>query len=381
MRLVYTHRLKSDMVLARPLVSEEGTLLLAEGVPLGESLIHRLVEVGVPFVYVRDDRFPTDRVQPLVSPQSLRRVTADLRGVLVQAAQDHASSSLTLSLEVLGSQVEELICEVLSQPDLVVHLLDLKSCQSYEVQHGVQTLVLSALCAHRLGVSREEIRILGLGALLHDLGKVFLSPGLMSKVEPLSEEEWKEIRRHPEMGAGLMEEHRDLWPLASEAALSHHERLDGSGYPDGKREEQVSATARIVAVADVYDALTSPRPYRPVPFSPLKALRHLQLGAGRLYDPRVVEAFSSLICPFPVGTWLRLSTGHVGLVTEIHPEAPDRPVLSVVRLEGKGPLPQPLRVDLAAHRDASVRAILEDEDSVVLHRLEDEVPDPFDPPR
>lgn len=80
MRLVYTHRLKSDMVLARPLVSEEGTLLLAEGVPLGESLIHRLVEVGVPFVYVRDDRFPTDRVQPLVSPQSLRRVTADLRG-------------------------------------------------------------------------------------------------------------------------------------------------------------------------------------------------------------------------------------------------------------------------------------------------------------
>ena len=369
------------MILARPLISEEGSLLLAEGVPLGENLVRRLREVGIPFVYVRDDRFPTDRIRPLLSPQSLRRVTAELRDLLVQAARDHAAAALTLPLEVLGSQVEEILAEVLSQPDLVVHLLDMKSHQSYEVQHGVQTLVLSALCAHRLGVSREEIRILGLGALLHDLGKVFLSPALLAKADPLDEEDWREIRRHPELGADLMEEQRDQWPLASEVALGHHERLDGSGYPRRLEGGRIPLSALIVAVADVYDALTSPRPYRPEPFTPLKALRHLRLGSGRLYDPRVVETFASLVCPFPVGTWVRLSTGHVGLVTEVHPEAPDRPVLSVVRHEEKGPLPQPLRVDLGVRREASVRAVLEDEDSSVLHPLADEIPDPSDPPR
>jgi HD-GYP domain-containing protein (c-di-GMP phosphodiesterase class II) len=354
------------MVLARPLLSEEGKLLLAEGVSLGESLIRRISEVGIPFVYVRDDRFPDDdRARPLISPQNQRGAVAMLHVTFAEMAASYESRVLAVRLGDLADLVRDLLREALSRPAVVVHLLDLRSLSAYEPQHALQTLLLSGLIGRAMGLPEAELFTLGLGAFLHDIGKVAVPSRILDKPGHLEPEEWSVIRRHPLFGGEILGEQGGVWREAARAALHHHERLDGSGYPEGLRGEAIPRIARIVAVADAYDAMTAARPYRPVPMPPSRALRALRSAEGTHLDPEVVKTLSSLVAPYPIGTWLRLSTGQIGVVVEVRPERPDKPVLSVVRNERTGPLPTPLRVDLSLAPDARISTILEDETEVL----------------
>jgi HD-GYP domain-containing protein (c-di-GMP phosphodiesterase class II) len=167
----------------------------------------------------------------------------------------------------------------------------------YTADHALQVARLSWLVGVELGLNEEELEWLVHGALLHDVGKIGVADAILEKLGPLTEEEWKVVKRHPEVGARMLEPLESL-SGALPVIRHHHERPDGSGYPDGLEGDEIPLGARIVAVVDAYDVMLR-RPYRPERYgsksSPAEALKELWREAGRQFDVRVVEAMGRLL--------------------------------------------------------------------------------------
>jgi HD-GYP domain-containing protein (c-di-GMP phosphodiesterase class II) len=168
----------------------------------------------------------------------------------------------------------------------------------YTAEHAVEVARLSRLVGMDLDLTEEELEALVQGALLHDLGKLGVADAILEKPSPLTEEEWAIIKRHPEIGARMIEPIESL-SGAVPVVRHHHERPDGTGYPDELEGEQIPLAARIVAVVDAYDVMLRGRLYRPKRFrpksSPAEALVELRRGAGSQFDVRVVEAFGRVL--------------------------------------------------------------------------------------
>ncbi len=157
--------------------------------------------------------------------------------------------------------------------------------------HAQRVMQLAEAIARRLAQSEEEIHLLRLAALLHDIGKIGIPDVIRLKPAPLTQEEWDVMHRHPDIGRQLLEQAGVAFhPLASIVG-AHHERWDGRGYPDGVAKDEIPLGARILAVVDSYDAMTSPRIYKRNPLSTAQARAELQRCAESQFDPRVVEAF------------------------------------------------------------------------------------------
>jgi putative nucleotidyltransferase with HDIG domain len=165
----------------------------------------------------------------------------------------------------------------------------IESRDPYTRGHSDRVSSLAEVVARRLGWTRSHLVALKLGALLHDIGKLNLDEAVLRKPGPLDNREFAEIKRHPLAGARMIRNFEALRP-ALPYILFHHERWDGHGYPSGRSREQIPSGARIVAVADAFDAMISLRPYRP-PLTVRDALTELEEGAGTQFDPGVVRAF------------------------------------------------------------------------------------------
>jgi HD-GYP domain-containing protein (c-di-GMP phosphodiesterase class II) len=173
----------------------------------------------------------------------------------------------------------------------------------------------------------ERLTNLGVGLLLHDIGKLVVPSPVLRKNGPLEPDEWELMRQHPVAGVELLPGHA-ISSLAKSVVRSHHERWDGSGYPEGRVGSRIAQFARIASVADVYDAVTSARPYRAAAPAHV-GYQVIVEGAGRAFDPEVVEAFRKLVAPYPAGTEVELADGSRGIVASVPSEAPDEPTVRI----------------------------------------------------
>src|SRR5215213_10756019 len=168
----------------------------------------------------------------------------------------------------------------------------------YTADHALEVARLSRLVGTELGMNEEELEWLVHGALLHDVGKIGVADAILEKLGPLTEEEWALIKRHPEVGARMIEPLESL-SRAIPVIRHHHERPDGSGYPDELEGDEIPLAARIVAVVDAYDVMLRGGPYWPNRYrpksSPAEALQELRREAGRQFDVRVVEAMGRVL--------------------------------------------------------------------------------------
>jgi HD-GYP domain-containing protein (c-di-GMP phosphodiesterase class II) len=161
-------------------------------------------------------------------------------------------------------------------------------------QHAARVRTLALSLGDWLGVGGDEREALGWAALLHDLGKISVSRAILRKTGPLTDHEWIEMKRHPIVGSDMLLAISPLLQPIAAGVRGHHEQWDGAGYPDGLVGEQTPRVARIIAVADAFDAMTCTRPYRRRPFGRVEAAATIQSGAGSQFDPRVVAAFAAL---------------------------------------------------------------------------------------
>jgi HD-GYP domain-containing protein (c-di-GMP phosphodiesterase class II) len=210
----------------------------------------------------------------------------------------------------------------------------------------VNVCVLTLAIAYASGVTENEASVIGVGGLMHDIGKSMISLEILDKPGPLSDEERKVIMNHPVESERILREMGNMPEAAIAIAGQHHEKVNGSGYPRGLTGDQMHPFASMSAVADVYDALTSPRPYKPG-LPPHIALRVVFDGNGTEFDTGVVETFIKSLGIYPVGSFVKLNTSEMGIVTEVNPEDSLRPKVGVIFTKFGKQRTSPYPVDLA----------------------------------
>lgn len=327
MRYIAVSCLREGMRLARPLYRNADTML-ASGVVLTEQYINSIQRCGFSGVYIDDALSADIELETMISDE-LRHETARSLSKIIDIAASGGSSRLP----DIGKQVENIVDELFSNPKIMLNMLDLSSYDNYTCSHSLNVAVLSIVLAMGMGFPRSEIVGLGTGALLHDIGKVFVNKSILLKNGPLSNEEFAVIRKHPKDGFDYVYKRYQLPMRHCATILDHHEKFDGSGYPNLKKGSDISLFGRICAVADVYDALASKRPYRDA-IPPCECVEYILGGSGTLFDPRVVDIFSQRIAPYPVGTSVRLSNGWVGLVVENYVSYSLRPRVRIYQENG-----------------------------------------------
>jgi HD-GYP domain-containing protein (c-di-GMP phosphodiesterase class II) len=206
--------------------------------------------------------------------------------------------------------------------------------------------VLETAFARALGLDDETVRVAGMGGLLHDIGKILVPDDILNKPGPLTEEEYEDMKHHVARGRAVLETAAHIHAISVEVAYQHHERMDGSGYPRGLHGPDISLLSKMVAICDVYDALTSDRVYRKA-MPAHEALRHLFEWSAHHFDRDLVQQFVRLIGIYPAGTHVLLKSRRIALVLEQSEETLLKPVVRVFWDAARHRPLQPFVVDLS----------------------------------
>ena len=246
--------------------------------------------------------------------------------------------------------VDELVARVIHDRSAAVSLACLKGHDEYTFAHCVHTALLSLAVGETIGLEEDELRQLGIAAMLHDVGKVFVPVEVIRKPGKLSPEEWEVMCRHPVDGAAILLDYGELPVFAPAAALEHHMRLDLAGYPKVRAPRELSLASMIIPLADVYDALTTYRPYRPPMLPEEAAAEMVKTGSEGQFEPRLLKWFGEMLGTYPPGTCLELDSGQCGVVCRSAPEGEPRPDVCIVVEQDGVPPPEPYEVSLQERR-------------------------------
>ncbi|ANY74813.1 HD-GYP domain-containing protein [Paenibacillus ihbetae] len=347
MRLIPIDALKPGMVIGKKIYNSDGLVLLSEGVELTDRLIRRLGGLEISYVYIQDALTEDIVVQELLSEETRLKAIQSIRSNFkkLESRPDLGGSFLHLGKSFSG--VMEAIMDELSEHEECMVLLTDMNTNDYNLyRHSLNVCLYTTVLGLSFGYSREELRVLSLGALLHDIGKTRISQSLLQRPGRLSLEEFREVQRHTELGYQILKNEPNIPLMAAHCALSHHERLDGSGYPRGLKGPEIHDFAKWVAIADSYDAMTTQRVYKPA-LLPHHAVEVMYTGSGTLYEQRFLEVFRDRVAIYPPGITVKLHTGESGVVSKVHPHVPHRPVVRVLTDAEGVPLTAPYELDLS----------------------------------
>jgi HD-GYP domain-containing protein (c-di-GMP phosphodiesterase class II) len=211
--------------------------------------------------------------------------------------------------------VEEITDSVARNPGALISLARLKTADDYTYMHSVAVCAMMVALAKQLKLDEEQTRLAGLAGLMHDLGKAMIPMEILNKPGKLSPAEFEIVKQHPREGHKLLLTGANVDPVVLDVCLHHHEKTDGSGYPDKLKDAQITLFAKMGAVCDVYDAITSNRPYKPG-WDPAESLRRMAEWAKGHFDIQVFQAFVKSLGIYPIGSLVQLSSGRLGVVVE-----------------------------------------------------------------
>lgn len=291
-----------------------------------------------------DSRTPPPRASLDQEVQRALRLCSQSKAAVVEMFSD-ARMGQAIALEHVAELVEEISDSVLRHPNALISLARLKTSDEYTYMHSVAVCALMIALARQLGLPEEQVREAGEAGLLHDIGKMAIPDTILNKPDKLTDAEFGTMRRHPEAGARMLLDCRQISALVLDVCLHHHEKYDGSGYPHRLSGEQISLFARMGAVCDVYDAITSDRPYKKG-WDPADSIRKMAEWKGH-FDPQVFQAFVKSVGIYPVGALVRLESGRLGVVLEQHEKSLLTPRVKVFfSARSRLPIPQEV-IDLA----------------------------------
>lgn len=320
MRYVPIKLLKTGMTLGRDVYDGAGRMLLATHLQLNEGYIKDLENLGFPGVYIDDEFSEGIEIREVIRPEVKREALGLISKVFMPDGEDNVSG------QDIRRMVENVVDNVLDNGDVMCNMLDIKNYDDYTYFHSVNVGILSAMVGIDMEMEREELIELTTAGMLHDIGKRFISVEILNSPEKLDDDQMKIMQEHSRKGADFLRDKYNFPSNVNQGVLQHHEWYNGEGYPLGRYGEEIPMIARIISLIDVYDALTSNRPYRDaLPNS--EAVEYLMGNAGRQFDPNVVEAFLHKVAIYPEGSQVELSDGRRAIVVENSPEVPLRPLL------------------------------------------------------
>lgn len=319
-------------IIAQDVYGTDGVLLIKKGTPFREHYTPRFKEAGVQEISIEENgEMSTDTINAI-------RKSLNIQDVIHEKTRSHAYNQIKKTMmkfksvsrsdiQKIGQIVEDMIEQLLDQKDFVFALSQLRSVDDYTYQHSVNVGVLALIIGIDLSLDKDQLRHLGTGAILHDIGKIMISEDLIKKPSKLTIAEFSEVKKHTLYGYEILMQ-TNIAEEAAQIALHHHEKYDGTGYCWGLRNTNIPLFARIVAVADVYDAMSNDRVYkrRTLPDQVFREITHL---GDKHFDAHIMETFAKHINIYPTGTGIVLNSGHRGIVLHQNKLYPESPIVRV----------------------------------------------------
>ena len=283
------------------------------------------------------------RTRPSTMADELRQAAALCRRSRAAVASMFAEVRLgnALDAEQCLPLVQEISDSVMRNPGALISLARLKTADDYSYMHSVAVCALMVSLGRTLRFDDAACRQAGLAGLLHDMGKALMPIEILNKPGKLTDDEFTLMRSHPERGWQMLQEGRGVGDAVLDVCLHHHEKMDGSGYPERLAGERITLLARMAAVCDVYDAVSSNRPYK-AGWDPAESLARMASWKGH-FDPPVFAAFVKSLGIYPTGSLVRLVSGKLAVVVEQNPLATTRPQVKVF-FSTQANLPLPVQV-------------------------------------
>ena len=361
-----SNQLKTGMVTAHSIFNEKGAAFLVRGTPLTDRYIYRLRQLSVPELHVTSlsSNFqlqpPPDIINEHTRVQAVENVAETFR-----QAEMHGQ----FNMDLIERCADLLVRDIMSKKKNLVQLTDIRLHDSYTFSHSVNVAVLSAMLGNLCGYSKSKLQVITLGGLLHDIGKLAVPTFILNKPGALTADEFKIIRYHPSEGRRLLKELK--LPIASILAIiavQHHEHIDGSGYPHHIRGKSIHPYSRITAIADVYDALTSVRPYKKA-YKPNVVYQMMMHNSPGHFDMDRLRLFFDNVAIYPVGTVMKTNLGYA-IVKKVIFGHTLAPVVIVFADKNSGRLlKKPFGINLAHCRRDAIQYVMDDVELLNFIRL------------
>lgn len=359
MRLLPISMCKPGMRLGKKIYNEEGLILLSEHVELTDMMLRRLERHGIDFLYIDDPRTDDIILPELLSDETRIAATKVIRSHFCKMMDDSgkkmAVSAGNISKD-FKSILNMMIDDLSRNKDAMIMLTSMQITDHYLFQHSMNVCIYSTLLGISDGYNRDELMTMGLGALLHDIGKTKVDLQALKKPGRLSDDEFNEIKRHAMLGFQILKDEPNIPLLSAHCALQHHERLDGSGYPRGIKGNEIHEYARWIGLVDAYDAMTTHRVYRTA-MLPHQVMEILYTEAGTKFETRKIEKFRDKIAIYPLGVTVTLDSGATGVVVDLNANFPQRPVVRVLTDEAGHDLAVPYEIDLSKKLSVMIQSV------------------------
>ena len=355
-------KLKPGMIIAQSIYNRRGASYLVKGQPLTAEYIARLEKMQMPAVTVTSSN-PKFQLPP---PEDVVQEHTRVHAIeTVYNAFQAIEKDGHIDVSAMQSVTNELLLDIIERRNNLIQLTDIRLHDTYTFAHSVNVAILSALLGVLKGYSQKDLQQLTMGAMLHDVGKIDTPLEILNKPSRLTEMEFDTIKQHPANGALRIMEMQDQLPWANvlaSIAAEHHEHIDGQGYPRGLRGGQINRFAKLVAIADVYDALTSVRPYKKA-YPPSVAHNIMaKLNRGQ-FDPETLDLFFNNVALYPVGTILKTIFGYA-IVSNIEFGHTSTPTIIVFANLDNKLIDTPLTINLShtEEKNDAIQAVILDND-------------------
>lgn len=314
MRYISIEYAKPGMMLARSVYDEADRVLIGAYNELTEDFIKKLAKRGFPGIYIEDELSKDIIIQETISAELRNNAVKSLKECNIDATLDIAKAIVD---QIMNSRV------------ISLDLVDLRTFDDYTYRHSVNVAVLATVIGTGMGMNSQELVELCASAILHDIGKIYIDKNILNKPGKLTSEEYDIIKTHARFSYDLIKEKWNISAKTKNGVLFHHENEDGSGYPLGLQRENIHPFAKIIHVADVYDALITKRSYKKA-FSLAEAIEYLMGGCDILFDRKVVETFLNYVPVYPKGITVVLSDGREAIVVENYKHTTLRPKVRLI---------------------------------------------------
>ena len=333
MKRVKVTELKGGEYLAKPIILETGTVLIYEDTSLKNEYIARLIDLGVEYVYIKNS------LDDESTQYSIEVFQKELRETYKNIVKDILEKHMPTNIKKLAGIInvaEDIIDEVLNHKEMVENIINIRERDPDIYEHSLNVCALSVIIAVKLGLPMKTIYSIATGSIIHDLGFRYISiPYENRELSGVTKEEIKEYRKHAIYGYIAVEEEDWLSEQAKSIILSHHERMDGSGFPLKLRKLEIEN--KIVGLCDVFDCMISGIGY--MQRKVYEAIEEIKVGIGTVYDKEVGEIFLGFIALYPIGTMVRTNEGEIGVVVRQNEGFNERPVIKIIK-DKNGSLPK-----------------------------------------
>ncbi len=366
MELVKVDNLESGKVLAKPIYGADQSILLKKGTELTPKYINHLKRLKIRTIYIKEvdnDGFKElseDEIEVLpknIKQKATSTVKEALKKIDVpEQSYTNDDSDNYIEADKILNIVDDIVTEIINRDDLFVKFKDVMSIEDELFFHLTNVTVLSLIMGKSLGYDEERMKLLAIGAFLHDIGKIKIAPEILNKHGRLTDEEFEIVKQHAIYGYEILKDMPNIPDISARIAYEHHERCDGSGYPKGITQRYIHEFSRIVAIADVFDAMTNDRVYRTrIQVNEVIEYLYTTVSQNQL-DAELIKTFLDFLAPYPIGSTVKLSIGCEAVVIDVKKDNKLRPIVKVSRFKG---LDEDLTIDLSKRLNISIEQVLD----------------------